>query len=683
MKKLRSFQIILISLFFVNLLHGQQVIDLIESKKPFYTWASQIEISQFNPMGEYEEILDSAPLALFHLRFNPRLLDYFLIGLEAGYGTARLTNNQDAAYQIIPVGVNFNYQIPLGREFSLSTRAGGGEYFFILPDGQYYNLYAKAGAGLSYRLTSNLESSVHGDFIYFRDEKKSIPGWKASFGLTYIFGTVLSEKDIKITSVSMEKIFAPLYPVYYNKPIGVLKIKNTTGSTLKNIRVSLYVEKYMDHKSVSRTEKNFLPKEGEALIPLYTFFNERIKSLKGDTSTTGVLEIEYVKANGEKFIKKDTVALKIYGRNALIWDDLHKLGSFISSRNEALIDFTRKALSAREKDPETSFLPKDIQNAVRVFQSLKLADIRYVKDPKTPYESFSGQGFAVDYIQYPDETLNRKTGDCDDLSVLTASLLESMGITTAFVTVPGHIFILMEADSLPPSDKLVVYRGKKWIPLETTVLSKGFFEAWMRGYENFHQNPVEEILLTQEAVQKFSPILTGDSKPLAFNVESGQLLKDSREEIIRIQSLFSKPAPSENEIAALSAKELNSRGVSFCRTGEFQKGEKLYLLAVQKDENYKSPYYNLFLLYRIRKEYQKGIALYEKFKTQFPKDGQAALLMSQLYHEMKEDGKAQELYKLAIRWEPKLMDQRYQTVLRDTSRTRANPLGLTVKWYQQ
>jgi transglutaminase-like putative cysteine protease len=34
-----------------------------------------------------------------------------------------------------------------------------------------------------------------------------------------------------------------------------------------------------------------------------------------------------------------------------------------------------------------------------------------------------------------------RAGDCDDLSILYCSLLEAIGIRTAFVTIPGHIFM--------------------------------------------------------------------------------------------------------------------------------------------------------------------------------------------------------------------------------------------------
>jgi transglutaminase-like putative cysteine protease len=44
-----------------------------------------------------------------------------------------------------------------------------------------------------------------------------------------------------------------------------------------------------------------------------------------------------------------------------------------------------------------------------------------------------------DSLNYPYQTLFYRGGDCDDLSILFCSLMESLGVASAFITVPGHI----------------------------------------------------------------------------------------------------------------------------------------------------------------------------------------------------------------------------------------------------
>jgi hypothetical protein len=58
-----------------------------------------------------------------------------------------------------------------------------------------------------------------------------------------------------------------------------------------------------------------------------------------------------------------------------------------------------------------------------------------VVDPVTPYKKFS-QNLSVDFLQFPNQTLEYKARDCDDLSMLYNALLESVGIKTAFITIP-------------------------------------------------------------------------------------------------------------------------------------------------------------------------------------------------------------------------------------------------------
>lgn len=76
--------------------------------------------------------------------------------------------------------------------------------------------------------------------------------------------------------------------------------------------------------------------------------------------------------------------------------------------------------------------------------------IRYVKDIR-----------GVETVQTPDASLKIGAGDCDDKSVLLASLLESIGHPTRFVAI-----------GFAPDDFAHVYVesriGNVWVPAETT-----------------------------------------------------------------------------------------------------------------------------------------------------------------------------------------------------------------------
>ena len=57
-------------------------------------------------------------------------------------------------------------------------------------------------------------------------------------------------------------------------------------------------------------------------------------------------------------------------------------------------------------------------------------NFEYVSDP-TAYE----------YVKTAKESLVSGGGDCDDSSVLAASLLDAIGVKSRFVFIPGHVFI--------------------------------------------------------------------------------------------------------------------------------------------------------------------------------------------------------------------------------------------------
>jgi len=99
---------------------------------------------------------------------------------------------------------------------------------------------------------------------------------------------------------------------------------------------------------------------------------------------------------------------------------------------------------------------KDYPGEVRDLHRFVRDSIRYVKDIR-----------GVETLQIPEKTLEFEQGDCDDKSMLLASLLESIGHPTRFVAVgftPGqfaHVYVETRI-------------GEKWYPLETT-------EPWKVG----------------------------------------------------------------------------------------------------------------------------------------------------------------------------------------------------------
>lgn len=86
-------------------------------------------------------------------------------------------------------------------------------------------------------------------------------------------------------------------------------------------------------------------------------------------------------------------------------------------------------------------------------------NLKYINDPPD------------EYVKPPEETLITMSGDCDDASVLLASLLESIGVPTEFVFVPGHVYIQAYIPEIQRS-----YKKDGWVNLDPTCSNCKFGE---------------------------------------------------------------------------------------------------------------------------------------------------------------------------------------------------------------
>lgn len=87
-------------------------------------------------------------------------------------------------------------------------------------------------------------------------------------------------------------------------------------------------------------------------------------------------------------------------------------------------------------------------------------NIQYVSDP-----------YAKEYIAEPAETLKTGGGDCDDGALLLAALIESIGIKTRIVIIPGHAFIKALIPEAPPK-----YKINEWVYMDWTCSKCKFGE---------------------------------------------------------------------------------------------------------------------------------------------------------------------------------------------------------------
>ena len=258
-----------------------------------------------------------------------------------------------------------------------------------------------------------------------------------------------------------------------------------------------------------------------------------------------------------------------------------------------------------------------------VFQALDQFGINYVKDPTSAFEDNVGTA-SIDFLQFPYQTLMYRGGDCDDLSILVCSLLESIGINTAFITIPGHIYMafdsgltLNEAQNYFINlDEFIVDGDRVWVPLEITLSDEGFNKAWRKGaWEWTTASRTDSAMLyrMEDSWKIYKPVsVPGASAKFTLPEEKlvAKSFSTTVDEFV-IAQITPQIAWYENRIAtAPTAQNYNDFGVLYARYGLFEQAEEQFHIA--RNMKYLPAVLNTANLCYSKKEYSNATAWYNQ-----------------------------------------------------------------------
>ena len=314
-----------------------------------------------------------------------------------------------------------------------------------------------------------------------RDLNYSAP---ARLGLEVYFQPKVS--PLRIGEIALDPLFSSFYKNYARKPLGTVELVND-GADSAWVTLGFFLPDWM-----RRSQQDLvLAPQTTTVLPLYATLDPSL--LKLTEVVENAAEVTLAFAAGDETISiQKSAGLLIYGRGTLTWDKVGRAAAFITPTAPSVATFARSLRKTFADQIEALGLPgQHLLQALVFFEGLKAYGVRYVTDPNNPYARVRADQAVVDHIQYPAQLLDSKAGDCDDLTVLYASLLESVGISTALVNAPGHIFLLFDsgvnrrqAYQLPVAAQRYVVRGERlWIPVEVTQVDQSFLQAWQTGLE--------------------------------------------------------------------------------------------------------------------------------------------------------------------------------------------------------
>jgi len=291
---------------------------------------------------------------------------------------------------------------------------------------------------------------------------------------------------VNIRDVQLDDIFPSLRHAYAYQPLGSVRVINDDSSPVE-ATVGLYIPAAVD-RPVERTIT--LAPHSNQVLPLEVTLSDDVLERQGSAPVQA--EVSLSCEIGEKVISvRQSHTVTLHGRGALTWDETAKAAAFVTPDDPQVAAFARGLLAAHRAQLPRRRVDGNVPVAMLVYEALATHGIRYAPDASTPYSQMRADKAAVDNIQYPAQLLSSRQGDCDDCTVLYCALLENLGVATALVEAPDHIFLLFDA-GVPESrllgfglDDLVLWRDERmWIPVEITKVGEGsFVDAWRLGTE--------------------------------------------------------------------------------------------------------------------------------------------------------------------------------------------------------
>jgi DNA-binding beta-propeller fold protein YncE len=322
----------------------------------------------------------------------------------------------------------------------------------------------------------------------------------------------LTAAPIDIAKIELREIFASAYKYYESHPLGSVVLRNNTDIPFPSAKLAFSIKDYMDFPTEVAVPE-IAPKQ-QVEVAIKPVFNNRILEVTENTPLQSEIALTFYVSGAAKIVTR-TFPVTLFERHAMTWDPKAKVGAFVTPKDPPVADFARSVIQPYvDAYPN---LPASIVYGRTIFAALGVYGLSYIVDPTSPFREFSEKAAAVDYVQYPCDTLNRKSGDCDDLSIVYAAALENIGIGTALVDVPGHVFVMFNT-GIPESERdslgfaaslLVVFRGTVWIPVELTMVGQSFTHAWQKGAEEHRDWSAKgkvDIIEVQKAWEQFRPV---------------------------------------------------------------------------------------------------------------------------------------------------------------------------------
>ena len=491
-----------------------------------------------------------------------------------------------------------------------------------------------------------------------------------------------SGRGLDVQRVDFKQVFPVLFKYYDDHPIGRVSLLNNENIPITDVSVEFHVNRYMDNPKQSPLIEKIEAGQS-ADIDIYALFSDSVLEITEGTKVSSTIVLRYKQGFLEE-ARKYTVSMDIYDRNALTWDDDRKAAAFVTAKDTAVLQYA-KTVSGWVKELSPSAIDRNLSIAMGIHNGLKQSGINYQVDPKTPFTEFSTDSLSVDFLQFPRQTLSYTSGDCDDLSILYSSLLESVGIESAFITVPGHIFCAFALKMNPNEAKraflkpedLIITDDRVWVPVEVTLVQDDFLTAWAEGakqWREYADSGKARIFPMHESWDIYQPVgLIGDAavvmpkKPAVAEAFTAELNRFIEREIYPRVERFKEQISRSNG----SSKYINRLGVLYAQFGLNDKAEAEFSRVLDREE-YVPALINMGNLRYLQQDIKGALEYYSRAQSMEPENPTVLVAIARTNHELEDYSTVKESYEQLKIIDPELAEKFAYLELRDDEAARAS-----------
>lgn len=426
---------------------------------------------------------------------------------------------------------------------------------------------------------------------------------------------------VTISNIKVEPLFSSLYHHYDKNPIGEIVLKSDHSDSIR-ARASFEIDGYT--KPAVFADSIIINPDGKpTAVPLQVELGDTISKITDRVRKLHAKILLSYQVDDKWYDDREEgkVTIDLYGNNQIQWDVPARAAAFVTKNDDRIASFSIRYQGLCE----AGVYPRELSDAISIYEALRLHHVTYKFDP-TPIAGF-------DKIKWPADILNKQNpdergGDCEDLSILYAALLENAGILTALLKSERHVFLMFNTRIpvshrfvLPLLDSLMIKaNGYIWLPIDPTNIDRlhllPFHQALQQGlscYCKFKKDPKFHTIFINEWQKegKYQPL---ESAPVKGPIPEFPDL--NRVKFMAAENISEIDRWRADLCDALKVKNRpraqNQLGCIYVGSSKFDSAKICFERALQLDAKYIPALINLANIYFIKQDYLTAYQYYQR-----------------------------------------------------------------------